>query len=282
MKVAPIIHVRTYSCDFNSEFRVKPEKFLDSDIKWARKIVLEGTSSIDSMHGERWVIADNGKYRLAGIVGFLKNICLKCNLTDEQKKSGEDLFYDNKGRLVYAFIGVVMEASEKENNAGLTYDYLWDIFVRFIQPVWKNTYQESITTGFEDYQFSGIVEKPVLASSQVGTKTMYETNPIMDYQLFCNYLGRSNRNNFSFCSNMTDINDVRECEFTIVTTSNNIITRLQKEEMPETKAQAADSPVEVKNTSIQKPAAGQDSKKKFLILLVSCLMIFVIIILMFL
>ena len=78
MRVAPIIHTRTYSCDFNSEFMVRPDCFLDSDIKWARRNVLGATGAIDSIQGERWIIIDNGKYRIAGVVGFLKNICQKC------------------------------------------------------------------------------------------------------------------------------------------------------------------------------------------------------------
>ena len=72
MKVAPIIHTRTFSCDFNSEFLVRPECFMDSDIKWARKNVLGATGEIDGLQGVRWLIADNGKYRMAGVVGFLK------------------------------------------------------------------------------------------------------------------------------------------------------------------------------------------------------------------
>jgi len=109
LRVAPLIHTRTYNCDFNSEFLIRPDVFMDIDIKWARKIVLGATAAIDGLQGVRWVIADNGKYRIAGIVGVLKTICSKCKLSEELQQKSKELFCDDKGRLVYAFIGVVID-----------------------------------------------------------------------------------------------------------------------------------------------------------------------------
>lgn len=96
MKAAPIIHTRTFSCDFNSEFLVRPAFFMDSDIKWARKNVSGATGEIDGLQGVRWLIADNGKYRMAGVVGFLKSICSKCQLSEADKMKSEELFCDDK------------------------------------------------------------------------------------------------------------------------------------------------------------------------------------------
>lgn len=280
MRVAPIIHTRTHSCDFNSEFRVRPDIFFDSDIKWARNIVLEATSSIDSLQGERWIIADNGKYRMAGIVGFLKNICSKCDLSNEQKAASEELFCDDMGRLVYAFIGVVIDASDAESNACLTYNYLWNTFVNLIQPVWKRTYQEVITTSFEPYKFDGIVDKPAFESSRVGPKEMYEANPIMDYKLFGYYLCNKSINNFTFCTNITDINIVKECRFKIVTTSLNVITRLKRTSIPATTSTIPPVLTMKEVSSQEHMEEHEEGKKKLLIPLMICLLIFVIIILM--
>ena len=100
VRIAPIIYTRTYRCDFNSEFMVRPDTFMDSDIKWVRKNVLDATGAIDGMRGERWLVIDNGTYRIAGLVGFLKDICEKCNLSNEESEKSKTLFYDDKGRLV--------------------------------------------------------------------------------------------------------------------------------------------------------------------------------------
>ena len=265
MKIAPIIHTRTYSCDFSPELKVRPETFMDSDVKWARKIILEATKSIDNLQGERWVIADNGKYRLAGVVGFLKNICSKCSILEEERKSMEELFYDDKGRLVYAFIGIVINISEIDNSIILTYDDLWNIFIKFIQPVWKRIYQEVITTNFDEYELKGISDKFFsIEPEQVGERKIHEANSNMDYKLFCWYLCNKSENNITFCSNITDINTVKESEFKIITTSSNIITRLKRMNRLES----------VKKTEREQEVNSKEStveKKKLLILLIICL-----------
>lgn len=273
MKIAPIIHTRTYSCDFNSEFRVRPSVFLNRDVKWARSLVLEATNSIDSLQGERWLIADNGKYRMAGVVGFLKNICDKCSLSEEQKKASEELFYDDKGRLVYAFIGIVIDLTDVGNISNITYDYLWHTYLNIVQPIWKRTYQEVITTTFEDIVADVNGNKPEIKSDKVGQMEMYEANPIMDYNLFEYYLINKSINNFSFCSNIIDINAVKQCNFSIITTSSNIITRLKRKNITESIN---------KNTpdySNESHEGLEKSKKKSFLVCGICLMIFVIIIL---
>lgn len=227
MKVAPIIHTRTYSCDFNSEFMVRPESFLGSDIKWARKNVLGATGSIDGLKGERWLIADNGKYRMAGIVGFLRDICAKCNLSEEDAKKSEELFCDDKGRLVYAFIGVVIDTSHSESYGKITYDYLWNIYLETIYPIWKRTYQEVITRKFEDVEFENNVSKPSIESCKIGGQEFYETNSAIDHELFEYYLCSKRRKPFSFCTNIADYHMVKQCDFSVITTSQNIITRLE-------------------------------------------------------
>lgn len=228
MKVAPIIHTRTYSCDFHSEFRVRPNIFDDSDIQWARKVVLEATSSIDTLQGERWLVADNEKYRIAGVVGLLRNICSKCNLDDEKKSQYKELFVDNKNRPVYAFIGVVIKDSDIEKKVDITYDYLWDKFVDIVGPIWKKTYSEVIKTEFEDYDAQYSTNEVKRQSYKIGKKVMYESNTEIDKQLFSYFLCSENTN-FSFCSNIRDINTVKASAFNFLTTSLNTIKRIDEE-----------------------------------------------------
>lgn len=290
MKAAPLIHSRTYSCDFNPGFMVRPSDFVGNNIEWARKIVLEATASIDSLHGERWMIADtsDNRWRIAGVVGFLKDICSHCNLSEDERKSAEELFHDNKGRKTYAFIGVAISASDWDGKIDLTYDFLWKKFYSLVQPVWRRTYQETITVDFEPYLASGgTPSKPQIKAQQVGKKDIYESGPKTDYDLFCYYLAGKNISNFSFCSNILDITALKKCEFSTITTSSNLITRLKREIPSDSTKNVTPSPSGlVKNTQgmedfDSQPAGLEDDKKKRLLPSRMCLMIFALIILMF-
>lgn len=284
MRVAPIIHTRTYSCDFNSEFMVRPDCFLDSDIKWARRNVLGATGAIDSIQGERWIIIDNGKYRIAGVVGFLKNICQKCQLSDEEFEKSKTLFCDDKGRLVYAFIGVAIDKNNSTCMGKITYEYLWKMYLNLIFPVWKRTYQEVITKSFIEETFEACSFSSIGAAEKIGGKKIYEANSITDYEIFEYYLGNRELSNFSYCSNITDYNTVNQSNFSVFTTSQNIITRL-KRIATTTPASASSqhtqqSMVTSPNASMSQEYIKNDSfKKKHFLILALCLMIFVIIML---
>lgn len=228
MFVAPLIHTRTFSNDFDPKIKVVPKSFLDSDINWARKNILEATKSIDSLQGERWMIIDNSKYRIAGVVGFLKDICSKCHSIDDITEF-EQLFKDDKGRSVYAFIGVAIDKNRTNEYCSLSYDYLWETFVKLINPIWKKSYQEQIRTDFESLEASTLLETTDSPDKNIiGTKELYESNATTDYSLFIKTLCANNQNDFSFCSNVSDISVVKDCGFSIITTSQNNITRMKR------------------------------------------------------
>lgn len=229
MKVAPIIHTRTFYCDFNSEFLVRPENFMDSDIKWARKNVLGATGEIDSLQGVRWLIVDNEKYRMAGVIGFLKDIFLRCHLSEEEKLNSERLFCDNKGRLVYAFIGIVIDKHFNDEYGSLTIDYLWKIYLEKICPIWDRKYQEVVLEEFTNINMELLANKITREPVVVGSKLFYEANLAMDYELFLELMCNKDKKEFSFCSNILDFNLVKKSEFSIITTSQNIITRILRE-----------------------------------------------------
>ena len=280
MRVAPLIHTRTFSCDFNSEFMVRPESFLDSDIKWARKYILNATGAIDSMQGERWVIVDNGKYKFAGLVGFLKNICEKCSLSEEEYAKSKSMFCDDKDRLVYAFIGVVFDRSIGFGK--ITYDYLWRKYLELIFPVWKKTYQEVIIKKFSEEELEPSSTSYLENAEDVGNQKLFEANPVLDYDRFEYFLSNSLSEEFSYCSNICDYNLIRQCDFTVVSTSRNIITRLKRNSPKiveqQSMAIAENQSVGEHPTPIN-IADENNYKKKSLVVLVIWSLIFVIIIL---
>lgn len=282
MRIAPIIHTRTYSCDFNSEFMVRPDTFMDSDIKWARKNVLNATGAIDGMHGERWLVIDNGKYRIAGLVGFLKNICEKCNLTNEELDKSQTLFCDDKGRLIYAFIGVVIDKANSFEIGEITYEYLWRKFLKLIFPIWKRTYQEVLLKSFEEENFEKCNIPSIEVAENFGTKKLYEVNAALDMQRFQYYLGNVAMSNFSFCSNLTEYNLVKQCDFTAISTSRNIIVRMNRIVLPDETENVIPLVENIPPQSAQPQSAVEETnntKKKSLLVLTICLLILVIIIL---
>ena len=111
--------------------------------------------------------------------------------------------------------------------------------------------------------------KPNIESKKVDRLEMYESNPNMDYKLFSYYLCNRSMNNFSFCTNISDINAVKNCNFTIISTSSNVITRLNREVV-----QVVQS---VQQVEINNEAA--EGKKKSFVVFGIVLLIFVVIIL---
>lgn len=272
MRVAPIIHTRTYACDFNSEFAVRPECFMDSDVKWARGNVLGATGEIDELRGVRWLVSDNGKYRMAGAVGFLKDICSKCQLNDADRTKSQELFYDNNGRLVYAFIGVVMDKQHNDFRE-LTFDYLWGIYLDKIYPIWKRTYQEVILEDFVEIDTKQITRSDVEEPSVVGESFFYETNSARDYKLFLNFLCDERETGFSFCSNILSYNMVKNSNFTYITTSQNIIKRMTKGCDATRKTQEE----QVKATSVYSNVASTQKKNGMIVLIVGLVLLLIII-----
>ena len=254
---------------------------MDSDIKWARKSVLGSTVDIDGLSGFRWVVLDNEKYRIAGVVGFLKDICCKLNLNDTDKMKSEELFCDNKGRSIYAFIGIVIDKRNTDHYESVSLEYLWSIYLDAIYPKWKSSYQEVLLIDFKEVDLSkdNNVKYESISYENIGEKIYYEYNAITDYELFLYYSCCQEKQYFSFCSNILDYNSLKNSEFTILTTSQNNITRILRVYSNNTNDTGSlydnDYRQNVDNNILESNKV-KHSKKKNWIVLCSCLMIFVI------
>lgn len=220
MKVAPIIHSRTLNCDFNAEFLVRPERFNSDNIKWARENVLKATEDIDFLQGFRWLIVDNGKYRLAGVVGFLEDICCE---EKEEKGKFEKFFLDNRGRRTFAFVGVVIDKEDNDGYGDIDISTLWEVYVKEVKDIWEKKHQDSKFSEFEEIQ----VKSDSVAEPDI--KKYSEANPELDKKEFARLMCDGKRENFSFCSNITSWKLVKEGAFDYVTTKPNNIERITKE-----------------------------------------------------
>lgn len=72
-------------------------------------------------------------------------------------KKSQTLFFDDKGRLIYAFIGVVIDKANSFEMGEITREYLWGEFLNLILPIWKRTYQEVILKEFEEKSFESVL-----------------------------------------------------------------------------------------------------------------------------
>ena len=231
MSFSTIIHSRTFHCDFISDFIVRPDSFLATDIKFFRKYILQATENIDILNGFRWVIIDNEHYRIAGIVGFIKDMILESNLNQSELDELKLLAYDDKGRATYAFIG---EAISKSNYkyTEINIDSLLREYIKFIRHKWMSaTIQSTLSTVYEipDYAENLKNSKPLIDSINLINKDIYEANNKFDYELFQYFLNQELLENFSFCSNLENYNTIKNCDFLTLTTSNNNIVRLKRD-----------------------------------------------------
>lgn len=231
MSFSTIIHSRTFHCDFISDFIVRPESFLATDIKFFRKYILQATENIDILNGFRWVIIDNEHYRLAGIVGFIKDMILESSLNQSELDELKLLAYDDKGRATYAFIGGAISKSNYKYTE-INIDSLLREYIKFIRPKWMSaTIQSTLSTISEIPNYAKILKnsKPLIDSINLINKDIYEANNKFDYELFQYFLNQELLANFSFCSNLENYNTIKNCDFLTLTTSNNNIVRLKRD-----------------------------------------------------
>lgn len=225
IRIAPIIHSRTYYCDFNPKFIVRPEGFSDEDISWIRKRILIATSDIDRIPNERWICINYKGKIIAGIVCFINKLIIKCDVNDN------NFTKDEKGRNIYAFIGIVIENKTDNESIGLDYKFLLNLYNKYISKLWEKKVLESIQCKYEEIDKNLINDNNSSIKEKVKSiknLIIYETDT-NDKDLFNYYLSQ----NKSFCSNIINFNDVRtiinEDIFLAISISNNLIKRLKNE-----------------------------------------------------
>lgn len=220
MMVAPIIHTRTLYNDFLSGFLVRPEYFTNEDIDWTRKMIRASTANIDLMKGERYIVLDNGTIRIAGIVAVTAELVSKTNINIENK-----YLCDIQGRNIYAFIGICIKNIENHNII-LSYDDFLEIFKQYVVPIFEDKVIDtqlvsetiSLKTGEspKEIDYSGI---------NLNNSIIYESTEEKDKKLFYYYLS-CNKKNFSYCSNISKYQTLKDSVFDFITTTPNNIKRL--------------------------------------------------------
>ena len=227
MKIAPLIHSRTFECDFNPNFAVLPNDFNDSDIQWARNKILPATSDLDILNDIRFVVASNHCKHIAGVACILKFFADHYLTTDEQNEA-KDFFYDDKGRAVKMFIGYSISGSSISANdiPDINYSDFWKMFKEHLAPVWKRKVSETVKVPYGECKTKRINIVNVNAIDTFNITTLYEASPSNNNKIFEKALSEVTSKEITFCSNVDKMKIVEDGIFTAVTTTTNIIERL--------------------------------------------------------
>ena len=226
MMIAPIIHTRTLNNDFLPGFLVRPEYFTSKDIDWARRLIRASTADIDLMKGERYVVLDNGEIRIAGIVTLTSELANKSDHVIDNR-----FFFDKQGRSIYAFIGVCTK-SPLQSGLSLTYNDFIAIFEKYVIPVFDDKVVETqLVQDSIEVEKSRLIDKPKDDGVTFKQCTIYESTYESDKKWFDYYLCWK-KQNFSFCSNVSKYQTIKESVFDYITTTPNNIKRL-KVDMPD-------------------------------------------------
>ena len=138
---------------------------------------------------------------------------------------------DEKGRNIYAFIGVVIENKTNNVSIDLNHNFLLNLYNEYIPKLWEKKVLESIQCKYKeiDKKLINNNNSPIKEKvKSIKNLVIYETD-INDKDLFNYYLSQ----NKSFCSNIINFNDVKniinEDIFSAISTSNNLIKRLNND-----------------------------------------------------
>ena len=222
MEIAPLIHSRTFYCDFNQNFAVRPS---DLNVQWAMNKILPAMRDVDILEGVRRVVATDGKLCIAGVACNFRYFVDNYLSTDERAEAANYL-HDERGRDVKIFLGYAFKGSDVPDVSD---SKLWQMFKQTLAPEWK---RESAETVFGKYESCGTKsvggkKSPVATINGIA---IYETDGRGDKSLFEQCLAERK----NFCSNVDAIKIAESGEFDIIAATRTVINRLQAEAQKKT------------------------------------------------
>ena len=225
MKIAPLIHSRTFETDFNSKFAVRPEDFTDRDIDWARKVILPSTQDLDILNDVRLVAASNNGKCIAGVSCNLKFFAEQNNLS-----GAEEFFCDNRGRFVKVFLGVSIKDTASNQIPDITPADLINLFTEYLAPEWKRKAPETVLAPYREVADKNLIPNPPKPAQIFQGVGLYEINHAVNEKLFEMYLALALKQNLAFCTNLDRIQPIEDKIYHVVTTTANIISRLKEKQ----------------------------------------------------
>lgn len=221
MEIAPLIHSRTFYCDFNPNFAVRPN---DLNVQWAMNKILPAMRDVDILNGVRRMVASDGKLCIAGVACnfryFAENF-----LSADERTEAENFLHDERGREVKIFLGYVFKGGGVPD---VSYSKLWQMFKQTLAPEWKRQTVETVIAPYESCGVKSVVKKSL-------DKKFYPSDEHNDVEIFEQCIAAQK----DFCSNVDAVKIAQDGEYEIITASQSVINRLQSEAQKKTSPQQA-------------------------------------------
>lgn len=266
-KAAIIIHTRTKHCDYPSALSAAPEGLASKTASSMRNAILAATRSIDTLdkNAVRRVVFSADGWVMAGMVAFLSHLA-------DGSSADDNLFTDEKGRSIYAFVGLVFQAGQEAPQ--IEKAALWEGFKKYMSPVWERTVLDLQISSFEEAEALSAAGEPQ-SGQTAGGLTFYTVNGD-DSEVFAYYLTQAAQGKeISFCSNIVDFRVIKDRAFDIITTAPNLIERAERELTAPQPAEQETAPADTQQPQTV-PSEPSRSRTKTIIIIISVLLVLIL------
>lgn len=248
MELAPLIYSRTFYCDFNPNFAVRPA---DLNVHWAVDKVLPAMRDVDILNGARHMVATDGKICIAGVACIFRYF-VENFLSADERTEAEKFLHDERGREVKIFIGYAFKGN---GIPDVSNSKLWQMFKQTLAPKWNSQTVNTVIAPYESCSVKSVVKRPF-------DKKFYPSNERNDLELFEQCIAAHK----DFCSNVDAVKIAEDGNYEIITAPQSVINRLQAEAQKKTPPQQvsatpqdrANQPFQAQRT--QRPKPSTDSK----------------------
>ncbi|MBQ6296893.1 MAG: hypothetical protein IJK81_04270 [Selenomonadaceae bacterium] len=248
MEIAPLIHSRTFYCDFSQNFAARPNGL---NIQWAMNKILPAMRDVDILNGVRRMFATDGKTCIAGISCNFKSFAEKY-LSAAEYEEAEKYFHDERGREVKIFLGYAFKGSGVPDVSN---SKLWQMFKQTVAKVWNNNPAETVIVPYESCGVKSVAKRPL-------DKKFYPSNERDDVEMFEQCLAERK----DFCSNVDAVKIFEDGKYEVITAAQSIINRIQEAQKktqppPSSKQdQPSERPFQAQHTQNRKASSASDGK----------------------
>ena len=265
MEIAPLIHSRTFYCDFNPNFAVRPK---DLNVQWAMNKILPAMRDVDILNGVRRVVATDGKITIAGVACNFRYFA-ENYLSPDERTEAENYLHDERGREVKIFLGYAFKGSGVPDVSD---SKLWQMFKQTLAPEWN---RQTVETVIAPYESCGV--KTVAGKSL--DKKFYTSGERGDIEIFEQCIAERK----DFCSNVDAVKIFEDGKYEIITAAQSVINRLQAEAQKKTQPppsstrpdKATEQPFQARRN--QSPKLSEEKEKPILLILAAVVVIIAII-----
>ena len=224
MEIAPLIHSRTFYCDFNPNFAVPPN---DLNVQWATSKIIPAMKDVDILNGVRRLVAFNGSTGIAGVACnfryFVENY-----LSADEHTEAEKYLHDERGRELKIFLGYAFKGNGVPN---ISYSDLWKMFKEKLAPEWEYKTFNTVIAPYGNCDTKNVSSK-ISPTEKINGVEIYESGENVDIEIFEKCLAEHK----DFCSNVDDARILESGNYNVISAPQNIINRLKSEAQKKTPA----------------------------------------------